>query len=187
MFCDIRGFSKIAEDFPPDVLIGLLNEHFEAITDTLLEHEGALDKFFGDEFMAVFCSVASTEGDALRCVRAALMMQKRNRDLNVCRSKKNLPAFSLGMGINTGAAIAGYVGSPILRELTIVGDTVNTARRLCSIAMPGQILAGDATYGLLAARVRAKSMGAVAVPGKSRVVRPYEILSVLEEKMLTCG
>ena len=187
MFCDIRGFSRIAEDFPPDALVLLLNEHFAAMTDTLVAYEGAMDKFFGDEFMAVFCSMASIEADAMRCVRAALTMQERNRELNRGRRQRGLPTFSLGIGINSGVAVAGYVGAPVFRELTVVGDTINTARRLCTIAMPGQILAGESTYILVAPHVRAKSIGSVALRGKSRVARPYEILGSSEEKMLVCG
>ncbi|MFO7975737.1 MAG: adenylate/guanylate cyclase domain-containing protein [Candidatus Hydrogenedentota bacterium] len=186
MFCDIRGFSKIAEDFPPDALIVLLNEHFAAMTQALFEHDGALDKCFGDEFMAVFCSTESVEMDVARCVRAALAMQKRNKELNMVRSKKRLPTFGLGIGINTGAVIAGYVGSPLLREFTVVGDTVNTARRLCSIAMPGQVLVGEATYKHVASMVHATSVGPVALRGKSRTARPYQIDGVLYEKMLVC-
>jgi adenylate cyclase len=186
MFCDIRGFSKIAEDFPPDDLVLLLNEHFAAMTQALFEHEGALDKCFGDELMAVFCSMETIEADAARCVQAALAMQKRNRELNVVRTRNNLPTFSLGIGINTGVVIAGYVGSPLLREFTIVGDTVNTARRLCSIAMPGQILVEEATYKLVASRVHAMPVGPVALRGKSRTAHPYEIDGVLHEKMLMC-
>ncbi|HOD49249.1 MAG TPA: adenylate/guanylate cyclase domain-containing protein [Candidatus Hydrogenedentes bacterium] len=186
MFCDIRGFSKIAEDFPPDALVSLLNEHFEAMTETLFDHHGALDKCFGDEMMAVFCGMETKEADAACCVRAALAMQQRNRELNTIRRKKKQPTFGLGIGINTGVVIAGYVGSPLLREFTVVGDTVNTARRLCSIAMPGQILVEEATYEMVASEVQAIAMGPVVLRGKSRTVHPYQVTGSLQEKMLIC-
>lgn len=186
MFCDIRGFSRIAEDFPPDALILLLNEHFAAMTESLVEHQGAVDKCFGDEFVAVFASSESLEEAALRCVRAALAMQARNYVLNHSRRRKKLPVFGLGIGINTGTAIAGYVGSPWLKELTVVGDAVNIAQRLCSIARPGQILAGEATYKLVESVVSAEPIGPVMLRGKAKVSRPYEIRSILEEKMLMC-
>jgi class 3 adenylate cyclase len=186
LFCDIRGFSKIAEDFSPDALVLLLNEHFAAMTQIIFDNDGALDKCFGDELMAVFCSTDSIAADAARAVRAGLMMQKRNRELNVVRRTKNLPTFSLGIGINTGVVTAGYVGSPLLREFTVVGDTVNTARRLCSRAMPAQVLAGEATYELVASTAQATPVGPVALRGKTKTVRPYQIDGMLHEKMLVC-
>ena len=186
MFCDIRGFSRIAEDFPADALILLLNEHFTAMTESLAEHQGALDKCFGDEFVGVFASSESLQEAALRCIRAALAMQARNYFLNHSRRRKKLPVFSLGIGINSGTAIAGYVGSPWLKELTVVGDAVNTAQRLCSIAKPGQILAGDTTYKLVESAVNAEAIGPVMLRGKAKVSRPYEIRSIQQEKMLMC-
>lgn len=186
MFCDIRGFSRIAEDCSPDTLILVLNEHFTAMTESLLEYQGAVDKCFGDEFFAVFTSMESTEDAARRCVRAALAMQARNRDLNQSRYRKKLPVFSLGIGINTGTAIAGYVGPPYHKELTVVGDAVNVAQRLCAIAKPGQILAEEATHKLVKASVRAVPIGPIALRGKARIARAHEILSFIDEKLLMC-
>lgn len=187
MFCDFRGFSRIPEGFPPDTLVHLLNEHLAAMTKTIFDHEGALDKCSGDEFLAVFGSMRSAEDDALRCVDAALTMQARNREINVLRKSMDLPAFGLGIGIKTGRVIAGYLGPSAFRVLTVVGDTVNTARRLCSIAMPGQILADATTYSLVSSRFRATAVGPVALRGRTRFVNPYMINGSLEEKMLVCG
>ncbi|MBN2309729.1 MAG: GAF domain-containing protein [Candidatus Hydrogenedentes bacterium] len=175
MFCDIRGFTPIAERVSPDGLVAMLNEHFTAMTEIIFRFEGTLDKYIGDEIMAVFGSPLANPDDAVRCVRAALAIQAKNAELNRKRAQEKRPTFELGIGIATGEVIAGYIGSPDRMEFTVVGDRVNTARRLCSVAEPGQIITGQLTYERVKSIAVVREVGPVALKGKEALVDAYEI------------
>lgn len=178
LFCDVRGFTPIAERIPPHDLVDLLNEHFTAMTAIIFSLEGTLDKYIGDEIMAVFGSPVTKGEDALRCVKAALLMQAKNDELNEKRSAAGKPIFELGIGVATGEAVAGYMGSPDRMEFTVIGDRVNTARRLCSIAEPGQVIVSDSTYEEVKGLVNARPIGTVVLKGKEEPVHAYEVESL---------
>jgi len=175
LFCDIRGFTPMTERMAPADIVQLLNEHFTAMTEIVFEHKGTLDKYIGDEIMAVFGAPLSAVDDAERAVRAALAIQARNTALNEKRRSKGQPEIALGIGMDTGEVIAGYVGSPQRMEFTVVGDHVNTAHRLCDLAAPGQILIGKPTYEGIQDAVRANSIGPVMLEGKQNAVEAFEI------------
>jgi adenylate cyclase len=178
MFCDVRGFTPIAERIKPADLVDMLNEHFTAMTAIIFEHLGTLDKYIGDEIMAVFGSPMSQADDALRAVQAAMAMQSKNAELNAKRLAEGRPIFELGIGLSSGEVVAGYIGSPDRMEFTVVGDKVNTARRLCSLAEPGQIIVSDITYDLVKERAKAKPIGTVMLKGKETPVHAFEITAV---------
>ena len=178
LFCDIRGFTQIAERVPPKLMVDILNEHFSAMTQIIFEEKGTLDKYIGDEIMAVFGAPISNDEDALRAVRAALAIQAKNVELNTLRADEGRPLLHLGIGINTGEVIAGYIGSVMRMEFTVVGDHVNIARRLCDIAKPGQVVVGGTTYQLVGDKVDAHPVGNVMLAGKAIPVDVYEILGL---------
>jgi len=175
MFCDIRGFTPISERLEPRQLVDMLNEHFTAMTEIVFQHNGTLDKYIGDELMAVFGSPLSAADDAERCVRAALAIQAKNAELNIEREKTGRPVLHLGIGVNTGEVIAGYIGSPMRMEFTVVGDHVNTARRLCDLAQKGQVVVGGPTYECIKEKADAHEIGNVVLEGKAIRVDAYEI------------
>ncbi|HOD50818.1 MAG TPA: adenylate/guanylate cyclase domain-containing protein [Candidatus Hydrogenedentes bacterium] len=176
MFCDIRGFTQIAERLTPTELVMMLNQHFTAMTEIIFTYAGTLDKFIGDEIMAVFGAPIAAADDAERCVRAAMAIQAKNEDLNALRETGGQPTFEIGIGINTGETVAGYVGSPDRMEFTVVGDSVNVARRFCSIAGPGQVVVGETTYEIIKDKAEARPTGSVLLKGKSAPKHGYEIL-----------
>ena len=176
MFCDIRGFTPLAERLEPDVLIDTLNQHFTALTEIIFRFEGTLDKYIGDEIMAVFGSPLSKPDDAERAVRAALAMQAKNAELNVERLAQGRPELGLGIGISTGEVLAGCMGSPDRMEFTVVGDKVNTASRLCGQAVAHQIVTGEATYQHVKDLVVAEEMGLISLRGKEAPVTAYHIV-----------
>ncbi|MBI4560344.1 MAG: FHA domain-containing protein [Candidatus Hydrogenedentes bacterium] len=178
MFCDIRSFTQIAERISPNLLVDMLNEHFTAMTDIIFRFSGTLDKFIGDEIMAVFGAPISSRNDAHRAIQAAITMQSNNAQLNQKRSQAGQPVFEMGIGIDTGDVIAGYVGSPERMEFTVVGDRVNTARRLCQLAGGGQVVAGANIYELVQDIVEARPIGTVMLKNKAEPVQAYEILSL---------
>jgi adenylate cyclase len=103
-------------------------------------------------------------------------MQEANADLNRLRSEEQRPQFEIGIGIDTGEVIAGYIGSPDRMEFTVVGDRVNTARRLCSLAGPGQVVIGEATYQLVRDEVEVRTIGTVMLKGKELPVHAFEVV-----------
>ena len=145
LFADIRGFTALSERENPEKVVGLLNRYFSAMTDIIFEHGGTLDKYIGDELMAIFGAPTASEEDALNAVKAAVTMQKRLRTLNDELAAEGFSRISIGIGLHTGEATIGYVGSERRSEYTAVGDTVNLASRLQSNAAGGQILMSDAT------------------------------------------
>ncbi len=178
MFCDIRGSSKLAEQLVPQQLVSLLNEHFSAMTDIVFKYEGTLDKYIGDEIMAIFGAPISIGDEPYRAVCTALEMLQCNTELNVLRAHENRPQFHIGTGIDTGEVIAGYIGSPKRMDFTVVGDRVNTAKRLCDIAGPGKILIGREVWDAVKDRVEAVPMGAQLLKGKDQAVEIYEVIGL---------
>ena len=176
MFCDIRGFTPMTERMGAAQIVDLLNEHFTAMTEIIFEHKGTLDKYIGDELMAVFGSPLSQKDDAERAVRAALAIQAKNAELNERPAQEGRPTIGLGIGIDTGEVIAGYIGSPIRMEFTVVGDHVNTASRLCSLAKSGQVVVGEPTYQCAKDLVDVRAIGSVTLKGKQIPVEAFEVL-----------
>ncbi len=178
MFGDIRGFTTIAERMAPSDLVAMLNEYFTAMTAIIFGNKGTLDKYIGDEIMAVFGAPLSAPDDALRAVRAGMAMQARNAELNVERGARGIPQFEVGIGICTGDVIAGFVGSPERMEFTVVGDRVNTARRLCSLAGPGQVVIAAPTYEYVRAHVEVRPIGTVMLKGKEAPEHAFEVVAL---------
>jgi adenylate cyclase len=111
-------------------------------------------------------------------VQASLAIQARNTELNRVREREGRPTLDIGIGVNTGEVIAGYMGSPMRMDFTVVGDDVNTARRLCDFAKAGQVVIGDATYRLVESLIEVRSMGSLTLEGKARPVIAYEALGL---------
>jgi adenylate cyclase len=145
LFADIRGFTAISEKVNPEKVVNLLNKYFSAMTEVIFAHGGTLDKYMGDGLMAIFGAPTVHEEDALNAVKAAITMQKTLEPLNKELVAEGYGRISIGIGLHTGEATVGYIGSNMRSEYTAIGDTVNLASRLESNAQGGQILMSDAT------------------------------------------
>jgi adenylate cyclase len=178
MFADIRSSSKLAEGLPPYELVELLNEHFTHMTDIVFDHGGTLDKYIGDELMAIFGAPLVGQDDALRAVRCAAAMQERNQALNIERQREGRQPIEIGIGIETGEVIAGYIGSLRRMEFTVVGDRVNMAKRFCDMAGPGSVVLGDATWGIVQDRVVTQPIGTVMLKGKQNPAQAHQLVSI---------
>ena len=176
LFADIRGFTSMSESHEPRIVVDALNEYFERMVDIVFRHEGTLDKFIGDEMMVLFGSPVSHTDDPDRAVRAALEMQAALVDLNVRHEARGLPPFKIGIGINTGEVVAGYIGSGQALEYTVIGDPVNTAARLCSLAKPGQTLLSEGTVEKLTGGFAFEELPQEKVKGKAQPIRVFELL-----------
>ena len=149
LFSDVRGFTAWASRHSPEVVVGALNRIFSVQTEVLFAHGGTLDKFLGDGLMALFGAPIRAEDHAARAVAAATEMQRRVREvLAELASENEVAALSgIGIGVHTGEAAVGNIGSEARMEYTAIGDSVNLASRLCDMAMPGQVLVSQATVG----------------------------------------
>ncbi|HSB21431.1 MAG TPA: adenylate/guanylate cyclase domain-containing protein [Anaeromyxobacteraceae bacterium] len=177
LFSDVRGFTRMTELLPALELAGLLREYFHEMTLAVFEERGTLDKFIGDGLMAVFDAPVSHGDGALRAVRCAWLMQGRLADLN-----QRLPAdrrIAIRVGVNTGRVIAGNLGSPERLEYTVLGDTVNVASRLESIAEPGTAFVGRATYDATRHAFRYRELGMRQVKGREVPVEAFQLLGPL--------
>lgn len=145
LFADIRGFTALSEKENPEKVVNLLNRYFSVMTEIIFEHGGTLDKYIGDGLMAIFGAPTAGEEDALNAVKAAVTMQKRLAQLNAELYNEGYGKISIGIGLHTGEATIGYIGSNKRSEYTAIGDTVNLASRLESNAAGGQILISEAT------------------------------------------
>ncbi len=178
MFADIRGFTPMSERLGPAELVDIMNEHFTAMTHIIFDHEGTLDKYIGDEVMAIFGAPIAGRDDSERAVRAALDMQAKNHELNGIRKAEGRPELRMGIGIYTGEAIAGYVGSPMRMDFTVIGDNVNTARRLCDVARGGETVTGESTLKSVESFVDFEDLNLVKLEGKEKPVQAYKITNL---------
>jgi adenylate cyclase len=144
LFADVRGFTRISEHAPPERVVQILNRYFTAMTEIIFAHGGTLDKYIGDGLMALFGAPAATPQDAANALSAAVAMQRQIVTLNHELRAADLHEINVGIGLHTGEATVGYIGSERRSEYTAIGDTVNLASRLESNAQGGQILSSYA-------------------------------------------
>jgi adenylate cyclase len=175
LFADIRGFTSISERENPEKVVGLLNKFFSAMTEIIFANGGTLDKYIGDGLMALFGAPTATEEDALNSVKAAVTMQKKIAQLNPELRAEGLPEISMGIGLHTGVATIGYIGSDKRSEYTAIGDTVNLAARLQSNAGGGQILMSDATAEACGNRIPFTQREPLTVKNRTQPVNVLEV------------
>ncbi len=140
LFSDIRGFTALSETMRPEETASLLSEYFTQMVDCVFRHEGTLDKFIGDAVMAQWGAPIGGPDDADKALAAAIEMMHALDKLNASWRGAGRPEVQIGIGLNYGEAFAGNIGSNRRLEYTIIGDTVNTAKRVCSAAEGGELL-----------------------------------------------
>jgi adenylate cyclase len=176
LFADIRNFTSLAEQTKPGEVVSLLNEYFSSMADVVFKYGGTLGEYIGDEIMAYFGAPIECVDHASRAVDVALKMKEEIRLLRKRWKTEGSPVFSIGIGIATGPAIAGNIGSTKQMKYTVIGDTVNLACRLCSHADPGQILVSLETHRAAGEASNANPLGTATLKGLSRPVELYEII-----------
>jgi adenylate cyclase len=175
LFADIVGFTTMSEKMSPAAVSLLLNDYLSRMTDIIFKYEGTLDKYIGDAIMAVFGAPLDMEDHAVRAIRAGLEMQERLEEFNT--ERKEGPTIRIRIGINSGKAVAGEIGSVNKKEYTVLGDTVNTASRLeSSVAKPGMVVIGENTFEMAKGQFECKSLGRATLKGKEKEVAVFEVL-----------
>ena len=175
LFADIRGFTSISENEKPEKMVSLLNRYFSVMSEIIFSHGGTLDKYIGDGLMAIFGAPTVGEEDALNAVKAAVTMQKRLATLNEELRAEGYNQISVGIGLHTGDALIGYIGSDKRSEYTAIGDTVNLASRLESNAEGGQILMSEATAAASGNLIPVNVLDPLTVKNR---VQPVKVLEV---------
>jgi class 3 adenylate cyclase len=169
LFADLTGFTAFSERVSPSEAVSMLNSAFAAAVPVVLEEGGTIVQFSGDALMAIFNAPVRQPDHAHRAARAALRMQRETVDL----VDADTPRFRVGL--NTGPALVGNVGSAELRNFTAIGDTTNLAARLQTFATPGTVVLGERTRELLGDIAEVRPLGAPGLKGKSVPVEVYEL------------
>jgi len=182
-FSDLAGFTSISERLEAETVVGLLNDYFSAMTEIILAEAGTVDKFEGDAIMALWGAPLDQEDQALRACRTALRQQAALADLNRRFAGLNLPPLRMRIGLNTGEAVVGNLGSARRFDYTVIGDTVNLASRLEGLNKFYQtiIIASETTVAACGEAVACRELDLVAVKGKEQPVRVFEVVALQED------
>lgn len=175
-FADIRGFTTLADCMPPEELAAVLNTYLSAVTRAFLKHDVMMNRFGGDSIMAVWNAPADCEGHALRATMAASEAQRAINELQ--KTESTLPKIEFGIGVNTGMVIAGNIGYEEHKEYAVLGDTVNIAAKLTSVAPGGKVWITADTFELVKDHISVKPLEPMALRGKRQPVKAYEVLGI---------
>ncbi|MGO8993413.1 MAG: adenylate/guanylate cyclase domain-containing protein [Polyangiaceae bacterium] len=182
LFSDIRSFTTISERMPPRELLDFLNVYFSAMVESVMKHDGVVDKFIGDAIMAVFGAPVPRPGDALNAVKAALEMRARLAKMNEGFRARGLPEIRAGIGLHTGEVVAGNMGHVERMEYTVIGDAVNLASRLEGMTkeLACDVLLSEDLYKEVAGSVDAEPLKRVHVKGREQEVMVYRLKGLRE-------
>ena len=177
LFADIRGFSSMVSALKMEDIIHFLDEFYTAMTKTVFDNEGSIDKFVGDEVMAFFGAPIALKNSTENGVKTAIEMAASFQELRkkFSGTSSYFGDLGIGIGINTGKVFIGSVGSKKRYDYTVIGTPVNLARRLCSYAAPDQILTTDGTLSKIPGMVSSEFVDNTPLKGIPRHVNIYKI------------
>jgi class 3 adenylate cyclase len=175
LFADIRSFTTIAERMSAEDVVLMLNQYFSVMVDIVFKNNGLLDKFVGDQLIAVFGLVDASGNAADNAIRTAIEMQEATEEMMKKRLRSNQELFEVGIGINTGNAIIGNIGSSNRMDYTVIGDCVNVAARFEEMAIGGEIIIGEQTYLENTGNFTIESRGEVYVKNKMEPVVCFNV------------
>jgi adenylate cyclase len=170
LFVDIRDSTGLAERLGAESFSALLGQYYQDMTQIVFDHGGLMHQYMGDGLMAIF-GMFDAEAHASRAVRAGLAMLARQSSVQA--DGKNV---AIGVGVNTGPMMAGYLEIQDRIEFSVLGDTVNVCQRLESLARPNRLFVGPATYAAIVGQFKVQSVGATEIKGRTHPVDTYEVL-----------
>lgn len=176
LFADIRGFTEMCERMPPEDIVDMLNYYLSIVVKKVLDNDGMVNKFTGDNIMAVWNAPQFQEEHARLAVKAAWEAQQTIMERQ--REDPSLPRVQFGIGINTGETVAGNVGSSGRAEYTVIGDAVNMASRICSAAPGGEVWIGSETYRLVGDYVEVEELDPQSFKGKSEALVVFRVVEL---------
>ncbi len=180
LYADIRGSTALAESTPPGLLVEFIRDYLSRMTEVVLRHEGTIDKFVGDEVMALFGVPIPQADHCQRAIRAGLEMQAEYEKMQLKWQQRGLPSTSIGVGIATGEMIAGEMGSVQRSNYTVIGRPANLGSRICEVAKGGQVLVSQRTYDLARQQVEAVPLAGNAFKGVPGEVTVYHVSRILD-------
>ena len=175
IFTDIRGFTSFAEANEPEQVVEAINEYFRIASHYIDEHGGYVDKFIGDAVLGVFGAPIARPDHAQRALRASFLMQ---HELLRLASEKNPLLGRIGIGVNTGVAVAGDLGSEVKKQYSVIGDCVNVASRLNSLAAGGKIIISRSTLQAAGEILEVTPLPPTKVKGKAEPLEIFEVMKV---------
>ena len=182
-FADARGFTKMAENMESEELVRVLNIYLSIVIQAVLKHQGVINKFGGDSVMAIWNAPTVCEGHPLLAIRAAMEAQRAIKELQ--DREPLLPKMDFGIGINTGKAVAGNMGSKDRLEYSVIGGAVNLAARLTSATQGSKVWISANTFELVKDCITAKSLDEIEVKGRQETVKAYEVVDICPESIVS--
>ena len=176
MFTDIRSFTQMSDTMTAEQVTHMLNEYFEVMVEILFKMGGTLDKYMGDGLMALFGVPRDDPDASLQAVRCGLEMQVALRSLNRTRENRGDRPISIGVGINVGDVTWGPIGSHETMDYTVIGDEVNVAARLCSMAPPGEVIISRSVFEEVGEKIRVDALEPAVLKGKPDPVPVYRVI-----------
>jgi adenylate cyclase len=178
LFADLRGSTQLAEVTEPDKLVEFIKDYFSAMTEVIFLYEGTVDKFVGDEVMALFGAPIPQQDHAMRSLGAAVAMQAAFEKVRQRWGAKGMQIPPIGIGISTGNMIAGEMGGPQRAEYTVIGRSVNLGARICTAAGGGEILVSQRTYDLIKDRAELEPVPGQQFKGIESDVTVYRLVRI---------
>lgn len=178
LFCDIRNFTKMSEDMSPEEVVIFLNEYLTLMIDAIFEYGGTLDKFVGDEIMAVYGVPVSSGNDEEMAVRTALRMKEKLQVLNQERKEVGKDPINFGIGIHSGEVVAGNIGSEKRMEYTVIGQSVNLASRIEALnkEFKTDILITDTVYERVKHFIEIEKQPSISVKGIGKTIQTFRVV-----------
>jgi len=180
LYADMRGSTSLSERTEPELLVGFINDYLGRMTAVILSHEGTLDKFIGDEVMALFGAPFPQPDHALRAVRVGLEMQTAHQAVMETWRGHGIEPAPIGVGIASGEMTVGEMGCPQRTDYTVIGRAANLGSRICGVAGAGQVLVSQATYDLIKEEVEAIPVTGLQLKGMGRDVTAYHVTRIID-------
>jgi adenylate cyclase len=178
LFADLRGFTALSATFPQKLVIEVLNRYLSMMAEIIEVYQGTIDKFMGDALMVLFGAPVPRNDDVERAVACAVDMQVAMAKLNVELVREGFPELYVGIGINTGPAMAGRFGGEAYSEYTVIGEEVNLASRIEAFSLRGQVLISEKTFARVEGRVETGEPMQITFKGKSLPISVRELLGI---------
>lgn len=180
LFVDIRGFTTLSEGMEPETIVGILNIFLEMCSNAILNNRGIIDKYIGDCAMAIFNAPIEIEEHELAAVKTGWEMVNKTDEINEKIFEKFGVRIEYGVGVNTGVAVVGNIGSKFRMDYTAIGDTVNSASRLQGQSKGRQVLISESVYQKVKDEIVVDMVGEISVKGKHDLIKAYSVLGLKE-------
>ena len=184
LFCDMKGFTPMSETLGPETMYGMMDEVYEILIHKVHEYEGTVNEMTGDGVMALFGAPIALEDAPQKAIRSAMAIHREMTQYNerMRKEKSDFPTLKMRAGINTGPVVVGTLGNDLRVEFKAVGDTVNLASRMESLAEPGTTYISEDTFKLTEGLFHVEALGEKQIKGKEKPIRVYRVISPTSRK-----